>query len=295
MRARTWRRRAVGAAEQPQVHVEGTHAEGFVIGKVMQKDREPEEARGASELLHASSMIGMCVRRFALASISGGGVNQPGAGMRIVWALGRAAEKHVRKQFIAAGGVGILGRWACTCGETVKEGLQPESGWPCPRCRGQCTRYTELGLVDPEIDVIGSPDLVYVRPDNGKVRIVEIKSMNKKDFDVLHGPVVDHVVQCAMYRRLARINGMDVDSRITIVYVCKDFTFKPYQEFFVEAEQWNENLDRMWADARSLKTWKSTRKTNPSHPLPSRVPACHSVDSPCAKRCPVRMSCFARG
>jgi hypothetical protein len=261
-------------------------------------DEEPEEKRISKQYVHVSALMAECPRMFVLAFLSGRKiVKKPSASMRLVWALGRAAEKHVRNQFIAAVNYeGIVGQWRCPCHHTKHEGFHLEV--KCPKCGKGADEYVEAAVMSHKMRVVGSPDLLYTRPDNGKLRVTEIKSMNKKDFDLLVTPVADHAIQGLMYHSLLKDDGHNVDEEgITVFYVCKDYQFKgPYKEFTVRPEEHSRAVGLLRAKAKSIATSVvSSEKVEPSKVvLPQRIGLCSSKDSKTACACPMRDLCFSR-
>lgn len=274
------------------------HGPEHVMDAVLAMDSKPEVIRGGSEYIHASSLGGLCARREILAAINPTETSvSPRPADRIVWALGRAAESHVRTQFIEAKKAeGIIGEWSCACGHTKTEGAFNKS-IECPRCGTKTTRYGELTLFDHDCKIVGNPDLLYVRPDVPKIRVVEIKSMAKAHFDKLTTPKPDHVLQAATYHRLLEVNEMPVDPEgVTILYVCKDYAIgKPYKEYHVDMTQEFRNvIDELWGRAAEIRDWKMARSAGAEIPLPERLGACSSSAAPFAKNCNQCVACFAR-
>lgn len=273
------------------------HGENYVRGKVESQDSKPEQVRGGSEFVHGSSLAGLCARREVLASISPPNTVSVWPADRIVWAMGRAAEKHVRTQFIdARRREGIVGAWSCRCGKTKHEGLYNHQV-RCSTCRDRASNYGEISLFDYEMKIVGNPDLLFVRPDNYKLRVLEIKSMNKAEFEELVRPKPDHVIQALVYRRLLERNRMDPDDGATIFYVCKDYRVRGgvYREFHVTGTENSEALlDGMWERARAIRDWKIANGAGANQDLPPRLPACNSPTAPMAKNCDRCTACFAR-
>lgn len=293
----------------PDAPLDEAHTEDYFTEKVRHMDRAPEVLRGGGAYLHLSSLIGACARREVLSGISPNGrTHNPFSADRVVWAMGRAAEHHVRTQFIAARRrEGILGRWECRCGHTVVEGFY-NSRTRCERCRGHANTFNELALYDHQHKIFGNPDLIYLRPDNNKRRVVEIKSMNAADFGDLVRPRPDHVTQALGYTRLGNIEGLDMDTHASVVYVCKDYRVRPrstdknqvggiYREFSVsEADNPTVSavLDDMWQRADRIRSWRSAYEAGNTLPLPERLPVCASDTSTVAKGCDQCVGCFAR-
>ena len=261
---------------------EEEHGESYLIDKVRSLDRRPEKIRGGKGYIHGSALIGICPRRYALQILSGDtGVRPVREQDRIMWAIGRAVEKHIREQFArAVKRRGVIGLWRCKCGKTKREG--PYSpGEKCGSCGQLLSIYREITLFDHEHRIAGNPDLLYLRPDNHKVRTVEVKSKKRELFDELKAPEPTHIVQASIYRRLGIINHMPMDDKVSIIYGSKDYSFRgtAYKEFHVEPTPDNQ-LDAMWNNVRP--------------DIPPRLAACPTTSATMAKQCEQCAACFAR-
>jgi len=279
--------------------------DGFVTREVWKADCKAEKSRGGTGYTHGSSLINMCARKHALMALLGSGYKPVRSADRLLWAIGRAVEKHIRTAFIGqVKGAGVIGVWSCRCGKTTDTGFCPSVKIKCSCCGLKLSSYGELTVFDHENRIVGNPDLLYARPDTNKVRVNEIKSMNKKDFDSLTTPKGDHVWQGLIYRRLLEINDVDVDDSVAIIYGCKDYSFKgsPYKEYTVKVtKQHEENLDRMWEKAgvvaefvAALKLGEETKEMSKHQkPLPSRIPQCSAATTTTAKGCDQCSACFS--
>lgn len=289
-------RQAARSSTKPEQKAE-EYTDTYLIDKVRSADCEPEAARVGGQYLHVSSLISACIRRHVIAYYSKvERLNSVNAGMRIVWALGRAAEHHVRTQFIkAVSKSGVVGKWKCKCGHLKVDGLYDDI-LKCPKCDKKADQYTECLLLDTKNRITGSPDLLYIRPDNKKLMVVECKSMNKASYDALTNPSTDHVLQAMAYNELLRINGADVDDSVTIVYVSKDFSFKnPYKEFRVRRSQQSElDIQYMWKIAAEYAEYVDRiDKGVKLQSFPKRWSACPSSDCTVAKGCDCVGMCFS--
>jgi hypothetical protein len=292
---------------QAEVSFDEPHGENYFTNKVRNMDTAPEQQRGGTAYLHLSSLIGSCSRREVLKGINPtSSTHTPFSADRIVWALGRAAEHHLRVQFIAARKrEGIVGQWKCKCGHTVSEGLFNKQV-RCDRCRGHAIHFHELAVWDHHAKIFGNPDLIYLRPDNMKPRVVEIKSMNVTDFGQLTKPKPDHVTQALGYVRLLGEEGMDPDTEASVVYVCKDYRVRAkstdanqvggvYREFHVTENATQAGiLDGMWERAAQVRDWRAAHAAQTPLPLPDRIGACPNPTTTQAKACDQCVGCFAR-
>jgi hypothetical protein len=276
------------------------HGENFLIDKVRSMDRKPEATRGGRSYIHGSSLIGICARRYALTILAGGaGSTSPREADRIMWAIGRAVEAHIRGQFVSAvKRKGVIGKWKCKCGNLKREGDFSNKS-KCSACGQSPLHYHELELFDHDSRIVGNPDVMYLRPDNHKLRIVEIKSKKKELFEELTKPEPNHILQAAIYRRLAALNGMEVDDGVSIIYGCKDYpkwTVRPYKEYHIASTPEREaELDSMWERAQGVKSFLADHgDQGAAAELPDRIPACTSSTATPAKGCDQCQACFAR-
>lgn len=289
-------RRAVRESSEGQDYRD-SYSDNYFMSKVMSMDSQPETSRVGSSYVHVSSLIGMCVRKYLLAYVSQAERTETvKSSMRLVWALGRAAETHVRSQFIKAVNYeGVVGMWKCKCGHLKVEGLYDDT-MKCPRCTKKAKEYTEAVLFDHEARIVGSPDLIYIRPDNKKLMVVECKSMNKKDFEVLTEPKVDHILQAMAYNKLLSLNGGQVDEYVTILYVCKDYQFSsPYKEFRVSTSRIGVGLALlgMWGRARTFTEQKKNHDEGKEVKYPDRLSLCISNADKTPTECSFSGMCFS--
>ena len=207
--------------------------------------------------------------------------------MKIVWALGRAAESHVRKSLIdALGKHKFYGKWSCKCGSTTHKGTY--SKVHCNSCNSHTNIYNEFTILDDGYLISGNPDLIFI--DDNTMTIIEIKSINKKDFDKLEAPVMNHAIQSSRYVYLLRRLGFKVNTESKVIYVCKDYLFGvPYKEYSIDTSLPRYKLP-FDEEIEQLLKFNSYRTTNE---IPKRE-LCNSALSPMAKKCPSCNSCFSR-
>jgi hypothetical protein len=258
---------------------------------VAQADAIPQKTRSGGNVdgyLHLSSLIGICEREQAIsqqhAVPSFSSVSGP---MKIIWALGRAVEKHIRNSVIVARQWKLIyGKWHCRCRASSHLGEFPEHR-TCPRCDGLLSIYAEPLLVSHEHGVIGSPDLTLI--ELGWFLATEIKSMNKEQFDALERPLADHILQACGYRHLYKLMGFPVLDVVHVVYARKDFKFggsrAVYKEYPIQAAAWQGQVDAMFAAAARV---KASREHGV---LPERT--CRATDCARAKECTRMNLCFS--
>ncbi|QSY98691.1 hypothetical protein J2J97_31975 (plasmid) [Rhizobium bangladeshense] len=270
--------------------------QNFLIDILDAMDRAPEVRRlGTGEgeyghYTHVSSLIDICARQHALAAQDDRVIQESvTGGHRVMWAMGRYVEKHIRSQFLkAGGGRNAFGRWTCLCGNAEHVGHRPHQRL-CLQCQQGLEQYNEFTLFDHENWIKGNPDLLTVFPGDWFVPI-EIKSMNKKDFDALTAAKGDHIFQIGHYRRMLELSGFRTHTHGVIIYCTKDFKYgSPYKEFHVDltASSVINIIDQSVAVARQL------RESRENDTLPPRT-LCSAHSDARAKQCPFLVSCFSR-
>lgn len=265
--------------------------DNYIKEVVLRKDKEPQASRlNHPGYVHVSSLVGICARQYALAHrYQIEAVETVTGGHRIMWKMGRAIEAHVRNQFLEGEGYqGIYGNWKCECGSLDHLGMFPAA--TCQACGKKALRYFEPVLHDDVNKIVGSPDITFLVGRYFFVP-VELKSMNKADWDALAAPLPDHIAQASMYRYLYQQKGFLVHDNIKFVYTTKDFKWgDPYKEYQVDCTQ--EGVVNMVASmveaARQIKVANDTRT------LPARS-VCQTAGNRRAKTCPVAHLCFSMG
>lgn len=283
--------------------------QGFLSKLVERCDNMPDEERVHSDYIHVSSMVGWCDRKYVLqarskAQIPSYTARSVTGAHRIVWALGRAAEKHVRESIIRSVDFrGVFGNWKCVCEKSEHAGFYNER-MTCQFCKGKLRTYHEFTLFDDDNHVCGNPDMLIVR--RKRIYPVEIKSLTnsesankmKRGFDTIIQPFGDHTFQVDAYHYMLERcfdggpEGQDLlpGDKVMVLYVNKDFKWgSPYKEYWMRAVEpkRKQAIRREFAKARNV--------FNSIHggPLPERKLCKHSTCD-LAKKCPVAQECFAK-
>lgn len=240
--------------------------------------------------LHVSDLLGKCVRRIAISEkydiqIPSQYIHES---MALTFAQGTALHNHIRDRVFSTYGDIMFGSWSCRCGNLhTKPSLYSKvKTKKCQICGGSPTVYHELELRDPDLMVIGSPDLTLYLERYGVYYPIEIKSMAHDEWKELSRPKPDHVLQVLFYWYLLRKLGYAVPDKISILYVTKGFLFQtPYKEFIVTPEVSVSRLDEYLEEARMLKAARDGGE------VPCRS-FCSSRDCKTAKDCHVVNLCF---
>jgi hypothetical protein len=242
------------------------------------QDRIPEVSRFSEDhgYTHVSSLVDdFCARQYVIARQHGVEVRRsPTGANRIVWRIGHALEDHVLRNV--------------------------------ERYHGHMQILRDVQLADEEHRVFGRPDAV-VRVDERVAVVVEVKTMNIRDWEQLERPLQTHVLQAAMYRWLMQRNwpdhlyrfesecgqvGTTVDlwphSHVIVIYVAKDFTRgSPYKEFHVDV---GDTVTQRGIEL-ALESALELRRATDAGRLPQRT-MCNRIDCTRAKDCAVSHLCF---
>lgn len=279
----------------------------FVSSVIGREDNRPEEARPDTDFIHVSSLVkDWCPRQYSLLKRLGkkGNHKYVTGGHRVMWAVGRAVEKHVRDQFIRGVNYhGVWGKWVCPCGIRETVGFADKVN-KCRICHQPSLIYREFTLFNTVEHVAGNPDLIFVRQN--RAYVMEIKSITDSEsankngigFSVITKPYADHMFQVLSYHEtLAKIlpeilPGVEPAKFVIVLYTTKDFKWgSPYKEYHESAE---DNLWRMKSVVRpamisAKKAWQAGQDA--TKPLPNKV--CPNIHCPKAKACACAVECFA--
>lgn len=164
------------------------------------------------------------------------------ASLRHTFDMGRDIEARVQHDYL---GDRAVGHWTCaSCGLTRTWCKKPKTG--CDREDVNCVwRYDEVKVLHN--GVIGGFDLIV---DIGKpmLRLIELKTMIKDEFEKLQAPLAEHRLRTILYMHLLKNSGyaeqVDTD-RATVLYIAKSFGkwdksqggFSPFKEFEVQYDE----------------------------------------------------------
>lgn len=259
------------------------------------QDRISEQSRDGAARVHLSSIMSdWCSRRYAIHFRHGGFINRtPQSADRLLWEIGRAVERHIRAQLIAARGAeSVLGIWRCVCKRTERTGFGLSNPPSCRHCFTPVSNYGELQVVTPDMPLDGNPDLILA---TGRVlRVVECKSIKLKDFEALEEPKADHMMQASGYAfLLPRVcpPGFEVSSDVTILYGAKDYPrpgVRVYKDFTKRAR-----VDAGLLVSQAMQEVAGILAGDKSIPLPPRLTACSSSGATRAKNCSACALCFS--
>jgi len=220
---------------------------------------------------------------------------------RLVWAQGNAIASQVVRWAVNAGI--CVGAWHCPdCGFEVEFGRRPPR---CSKCGGSRFSYREVRFQSEDCGVSGGMDLLVDLPTRKRYLVVELKTIDKLEFQRLKMPLAEHRQRTQLYLRcIAESDSphkhlVDQD-RARVLYVSKggygersslprewgvrDGGWTPFKEYEVRRD--DEAVDDLADAARPLHRWLRGQGGLPSGVCPSAV--CDR-----AQRCEVVGPCFS--
>ena len=251
-------------------------------------DIVPDTRRvGANPWVHVSNLVrGMCTRQFWLARAHDTPVASRWRGAhRVAFAMGHAAEAHVRGSLIDAMEPNeVFGNWECKCGQTRRTMCTtPSLAVRCETC-GDVDIYREPTLRNEGYRIIGRPDLTLHDVQRNKI-VVEFKSISILGWNDLSGPEPEHLAQALLYRWMYQQAGYAVHDEVILFYVSKDFNWRgsPYKEYHIDATSAGCHL--MIEAALN-----AARECFADEVPPNRT--CSRPDHHIARACPLATICF---
>lgn len=206
--------------------------------------------------IHASELmkeLEFCPREWALLDLNKGKKKDQfvGTALRLTFDHGRSIEKAMRNDWLRDVAVGS---WRCTvCGSKHPHfGKEPKVSCSCGY---KSWEYEEARFASPLSGVSGGLDL-FIDMGEPKLRIVEIKTMDKDEFKKLEAPLAEHKFRTSLYMQLADESADGISQRVntsysTLLYVSKSFGFKdltlreagikdspfsPFKEFIIKRD-----------------------------------------------------------
>lgn len=237
-----------------------------------------------------------CERSLALQAHYPGSREEFSSTLEFVWKIGTAVHDIV--QDLLGKARVLWGKWRCKKCKAVTSGFRPRYQCPCSAsCEENCIwpmgfESRECGLCPLGVQYdymeheVESREYLVRGHFDGLLRLerdslLEIKTINTREFGFLQRPKPEHVLQARIYDLL----GPRTEN-IVMLYIDKGGNDPP-KEFKVE----QDNAEVM-ALLRRLKRYNRERE---SGKLFLRVSSCTSTSCPRAKRCPVAQHCFSEG
>jgi ribosomal protein S14 len=171
-----------------------------------------------------------------------------GTALRLTFDHGRSVEHSLRNSWLRDIAVG---HWKCgVCGR--QHGVFGKAPTSKCSCGYSSWEYAEVRFRSPISGVSGGID-VLLDVKEPKLRILEVKTIDKDQFKALVAPLAEHKFRVSLYCKLIDESSSEISSRVnaksgTILYVAKSFgvkdvsfkekgitdsPFSPFKEFVV--------------------------------------------------------------
>ena len=271
----------------------------------------------AGGLVHATHLPKICPRQIAIMRKMG--ITEPSAtyedmvdsNSQLIWATGRAFEKHLRDQLIASPKIdndAMIGEFVCDCG--VSKEIHSYDGTKeiignidnCELCDTSAINYRELGIFVDDKHTVLSPDLPYFNKQR-KIVVIEMKSIKGETFKKLKDAQKPHIQQALMYHAAGKMNGYDMADYVIILYASKGWVNPrdqlPYKQFTIPVKEEkavvasNVKLFELGEIIGAIDSGgKVDEKYDHGDGYPSPVTDCTSIGCSRAKSCQVNSICF---
>jgi len=276
--------------QKEETTIESNASDDAFVAIIKRQDSIPDVSRVGGDRIHASSLLDrdFCPRKEWLMRTSEQTCsNYAGGAMRLVWALGRAAEHHARQQLLKELRHAAIGSWFCRCGRTTQTG-KFDSDATCPYCETHLDNYGEAVL---EVgSVIGSPDFL-VEDEDGRIVVLEFKSIKADHFKALTGPHCEHALQANTYVYMLHRMGLPVNPTARVIYLAKDYMVgeSVYKEYPLPIPF---NFD---APPGAIRLGFEDAELAMGEEMPDQIQVCSTGGPTCtkAKNCPCVARCFA--
>ncbi|NOQ30175.1 MAG: hypothetical protein GQ570_03535 [Helicobacteraceae bacterium] len=197
-----------------------------------------------------------------------------------------------------------VGVWKCDhCSTESSFGKHPQT---CQVCKRSDWKYIEPRFMSEVCGASGGIDLLVSLPGEKKLRVVEIKTIDKDMYKTLVAPLAEHTLRTNLYLRLVEESNSPYKTMVNtkegmVFYMVKGFgtkdttltdfaimdaPFSPFKEFFVKRN--DDHTDAVVEKAKQLHDWR-----NQVTGLPARI--CSTNVCKRASKCTVKKYCWAAG
>ncbi len=278
------------------------------------------KSRANPDFVNVSALSKLCAREYYFTNKHKNKIRSAqyvASNTRVTFKMGRAIEEHVREQMLSELPITrVLGMWnRVLYGKHVYEVFNKELNITerlelrFGEDSDTLANFREIDLCDDVNKIKGHPDWVFL-DTNGKLTVVEIKSISSKNWE-LHflaspdkiSPLKEHIEQVLPYvYRLGILpfikeNSLGINQIGKVVYVCKDWRAKHdkekqygydsmYREFSVNLLDYETEVRGLLEESK-LAIESIQAKTIP--------PRTHCLTDSCskAKTCPYVARCFS--
>ncbi len=264
------------------------------------------DARRSHHIIHASELTkddGICCREYALLDVLGDDVVLPdrdkSASEEVTWEFGRMIQERVVHWFADAGIA--LSDWECRgCGKMEGICKRPRQ---CEECGSSAYRAVEPRFISKKSGASCGIDL-FVQFGTGPIKIVEIKTIDPKEFKELKMPLQEHRLRTNLYMRIVEESDdpfrFEVDTKEAIVfyvskggYGCADPDlrrwglseyFSPFKEF--EVSRHDSSTNEISRRAKVVTDFRAGKVGMPEG-------VCATMMTERALKCVCRKPCFS--
>ena len=265
----------------------------YTLNILDQSHRGERSGRNDKEIIiHATDLINFCPRDFAICfkkKIPYHDNRYLNIGTSLTYNIGHKIQDIITSRFRKT--KLLVTSWECRhCGH-IFFNLPTKN---CVSCNSSALKAIDTRLSFPlskGVIVSGGVDsfLLYIKDTAFSV---EVKSIQRKDFEALQRPVSDHVKQLKIYlwllKKGVKIKNNLIDSiklnnsKGVVLYVAKEYQKMPYKAFEISSDKLtNDLLDN---DIKQVKSFLKTGK------LPKKI--CKDGYSSMARKCGRSVSCL---
>lgn len=190
----------------------------------------------------------------------------------------------------------MVGDWKCTsCGKVEKFTTAPGG---CSDAKMRCRwEYEEVRILDAITGASGGLDGLVMLKQGEKLRLVEVKIMDKDMFKKLVAPLAEHKTRTQLYLRLiARSKqpwAKQIDTKeASVLYIMRGFgmkddngDFSPFKEYTVVRD--HKSVEEYASMAHAV----TTARREPERGTPCGI--CKTLMAERAATCPVAKPCFS--
>lgn len=258
--------------------------------------------------MHVSAALSFCARKTFIGKKanevdSNASSKKLSPSLAMTFQIGKSIEGYNQQIMIDVfGKQNIFGTWKCRCGSSELKGFGAD---PFPRVCSLCLGSVFDNYSEAQVEarglIRGAIDCLFRKGLDSPVEVLELKTINGKDFKDLLSPKPLHIMQAFFYYKILQENkesflrdfGVDVDAKqFTIVYSNKDFLFSgnPWKSFVVKISDipkpYNDLYEEVMEGLKILIEFPND--------LPPRT-KCTSLSSTLAKECLYAVECFQYG
>ena len=272
------------------------------LQRLYYEDNQPEESRRVSVIrgdkVHSTMLPDICPRQVSLMRDYKMSPcdRLPRCNDRLVWATGKAFEKHIRQQLIKSVGLNDVwgGSTSCRCGQLSIPLLIQEERLieHCVHCKTHSNHTYHEAELELEEEHCTSASDFGTWNTKAELVITEIKSKKLEPFLAMNIPEALNVRQAVFYNQVAKKLGYPTADYVMIIYASKGFVkyedglpYKVYKVNLSEVPSMIKGSESLFETGRLLK------EVIEKGVIPDR--RCSDPSLTAAKNCEVCALCFS--